>query len=331
MVTELYEGQGLGNQLWLYAVCRTLAEETGRAFGIQSHERFKGRAFLELDFGVPVIGNAHHGPSPDLPQGVDTYIREAKSFHPVSGADVTTFDERLMHVKGSVKIDGNFESESYILARRDQITKWFTSRFTVPLEEDVCVISFRGGEYAGVRDLFLPRSYYENAVAIMREREPRTKFLVVTDDSDLARRYFPDFPIVSNRKWGRAAGPGAWLWSRGVGRDFALVQGARTAILSNSSFSWWGTWTNPRLECAIAPKYWARHNVSDGYWSAGDSLTQGWDWLDREGTLWTYEECLRELEEVRAVQRSHGDGRMGRSLWTSPDLRRPDGADRGEA
>ena len=57
IITELYNGQGLGNQLWCYAVTRVIAQKNGYDFGIMSRNKFKGSDFLELDFGKEVVGD----------------------------------------------------------------------------------------------------------------------------------------------------------------------------------------------------------------------------------------------------------------------------------
>jgi hypothetical protein len=92
---------------------------------------------------------------------------------------------------------------------------------------------------------------------------------------------------------------------RFLGEDLALLQQAPMLILANSSYAWWGAWTNAGDPLVIAPKYWVRHNSSDGYWDSGDSLIEGWLWLDREGRLSTAEECAREYDAYRTL---HGIG-----------------------
>ena len=71
--------------------------------------------------------------------------------------------------------------------------------------------------------------------------------------------------------------------------DFYVVNQAKNVILSNSSFGWWCGWLNDNANLIIAPKYWARHNVSDGYWATGDAYTRGFSYMDREGNLFDYE------------------------------------------
>lgn len=56
LVTELYKGQGLGNQLACYVTTRVIALDRGFEFGVMHPERFKGADFMSLDFGGPVIG-----------------------------------------------------------------------------------------------------------------------------------------------------------------------------------------------------------------------------------------------------------------------------------
>jgi len=52
ILTELYDGQGLGNQLWVYAACRSIAEKLQMPHKILSPDKFKGNSFLDIDFGL---------------------------------------------------------------------------------------------------------------------------------------------------------------------------------------------------------------------------------------------------------------------------------------
>ena len=153
------------------------------------------------------------------------------------------------------------------------------------MEKNVCVISFRGGEYRAISKVLLPPSYYENAMACVLTVNPQAKFVVVTDDYRFARMYFQQIPIVSSRKIPFMRYLVLHPRSKNIGKDFTYIQRAQYLILSNSSFSWWGAWSNQRNPFVVAPKYWANHNANDGFWSLGDSMTEGWRWLDKNGAF----------------------------------------------
>jgi hypothetical protein len=294
IATAFYSGQGFGNQLWVYAATRAIAQRNGYEFGIAQNELFKGSSFLNLDFGKPIKIPKARGPLLKVPPGFDFYYKEKQVFHPILKCDVTPLDPDLLNVKDGTFIDGYMQSEGYLLPMKEQLGKMLA----VPDEYfDGCTISLRGGEYRGIKNVFLPKSYYLDAINSIKEIDPATPFRVVTDDPKLAKEYFPEFPVISSG----GVKIYAYRWYRHpesakVGRDFSSIQNSKYLILSNSSFSWWGAWTNQHAVRVIAPKYWAEFNRSTGYWSQGNSLTQGWEWLDKKGNLCTWEECVKETQ-----------------------------------
>ena len=289
--TRFLAGQGLGNQLWVYAVTRVIAIRNGYEFVILDSKLFKGKGFLELEFSS--MGRSNFTPQEE--QFAFRY-EEAITRHKASGADISCWDPQLQAVRDGTLISGTMQSERYLDGYKDEVSSWFSTN--APFF-DGCVISLRGGEYRNLRDVFLPKSYYWSAIEKIRTLKPDVKFLVVTDDEKLSREYFPDFPVISSggvkRFWKFYHHPK----SEKIGRDFSAIQSAQFLILSNSSFSWWGAYTNRHAKLVIAPKYWARFNVSDGYWSSGDSLTSGWEYLSRDGLLYSFEECAKEYELYR--------------------------------
>ena len=288
--TEFYRGQGLGNQLWVYAVVRSLAEEKGYTFGFLGTSLFKGH-WLGVDLGISFPGSSSRFPRERVPDGFSSYLLEEKIVHS-SGADISPLDRALLHLEDGTFLDGSFQTERYF-SDPDSTKSWFQAH--TPEQRDVCVINIRGGEFKGVTDLFLGKEYYSDAMRKIREIDSKISFEVVTDDPKLAKKWFPTLPIFSSGGVKRFHG-GMYIHPRSerIAADFFRVQSAKYVILSNSSFSWWGAFSNPYLSYAIAPKFWARYNTG-GPWSNGDSLTQGWTWLDNSGRSWTYQECLDEL------------------------------------
>jgi hypothetical protein len=291
LITELYNGQGLGNQLWCYVTTRVIAADHGYRFGIKSPEKFKGSSFLDVDFGEPVLGGRgpEGGPPVTLPKGIVNYYAERRIGHPLNGVDIRTFDPNLTRVPDCTKIDGVLQDEQYIAHRKDEVREWL--RFKPDEDccefasEDWCVINFRGGEYVHIPNVFLPQSYWDQAIARMRRLNPDFRFVVVTDDAETAKCFFPDFQVHHF----------------GMGRDYAIVKNARYLILSNSSFACLPAWLNRDLKTCIAPKYWSQYNRSDGYWGCSYNMMSGWQYLDREGELFTYDECKAEFGRYMAA------------------------------
>ena len=81
LVTEFYDGQGLGNQLWSYVSLRCIALYHGYDFGIISPDKFKGKEFIDLDFGQIVkLPNNYNCISPPgfIPDGFHYFLEQRK-------------------------------------------------------------------------------------------------------------------------------------------------------------------------------------------------------------------------------------------------------------
>ena len=287
IVNELYNGSGLGNQLWRYTVTRVIALKNGYDFGIMNPHKCKASKIFNLDFGNEVVGGdgPEGGPPITLPEGIEKYYEEKSLIHPVYQCDCRLYDPGLVNILDNTKIDGNMESEKYLEGYKDDVRKWFKikedKQYYGLSSPDICILGFRGGEYVGVNELFLPPSYWYNAMNIMKSRNPNMVFKVVTDDPRTAKMFFPNLDV----------------YHYNTQADWILIRNAQNIIMSNSSFAWIATWINDGVKNVIAPKFWARHNVSDGFWAQGDSLTKGWEYLDRNGDMFSYDDCLSEKQQ----------------------------------
>jgi len=271
--TEFYDGQGLGNQLWLYAVTRVKSLDMKCDFGIMHPEKFKGMKFLNLDFGRQVFGGRgpEGGPPEHLPIGFHYYFREHKIEHPVTGQDITGLDPLFHEIQDFTKIDGNFQSPLYIRHRKLEIRNWFTPIGDSSENQhaaNVCIVNFRGGEYRHMKSVFLPANYWESAREIMLDMNPKMRFRIVTDDPKLASEFFPKSEIVLQR----------------MEKDYRAILAAEYLILSNSSFGWFPAWLNTTANVIIAPKYWWGFNNNE-YWSTSAIYTEEFSYLDKNAQL----------------------------------------------
>lgn len=271
ITTEMYKGQGLGNQIWCYVTTRVIAKDKGYDFGIVHPELFLGSDFLNIDFGK-------------TPIGTENLYEEKSIIHPLNGSDIRLYDNDLVNVADNTKINGCLQDEQYIAHRKQEVCEWLKVKpekdFFDFSKEGICIINFRGSGYVQEKDFFLPRSYWKHAIANMRKINPDFKFVVITEDVKTAKKFFPRFEV----------------FHFDIAKDYCVIKNAYYLIASNSSFAWFPAWTSKTLKHCIAPKYWARHNISDGYWSLGYNITTSFVYQDRTGKIQSYESCRKELE-----------------------------------
>lgn len=289
IITELYNGQGLGNQLWCYTVTRAIAENNGFDFGIKFPEKFKGNDFLNLDFGKQVIGGSgpEGGAPRTLPTGIKHYYSEKMANHPVYNYDIRTYDKTLANISDNTKIDGIMQDEKYILHCQYEIKEWLKVKpeyesddFT---RDNLCIINFRGGEYVGIDELYLNQKYWIDAINNMKDIIQDMEFMIITDDVMAANSMLPNIDAKHFS----------------IHKDYVTIKNAKYLILSNSSFSFFPAYTSDTVEYIIAPKYWARHNISDGYWATGQNIYTGWNYQDRNGKLFTSGDCRADFDKYR--------------------------------
>lgn len=302
IATELYNGQGFGNQLWVYVLARIIADHKKCDFSILSSSQFKGSEFIDLDFGINIDGyTSNEGPCNSLPNGIVNYYQEKKEIHSELNLDVSRTDYKLFDIDLNTKIDGNLQSTKYLSGKREKILEWikFKQEFSSDLlDENSCIIHLRCGDFYAQKDVFLPWSYYNNAMNIVKKKNPNVKFFCVTDQPARAKEMFGDIEIIGSSVDSSSDNLMASHHFGGpIGIDFSLMVNAKYLIIPNSSFSWWAAYLNTTSELIIAPKYWSRFNISNGYWSTSDMIADEFSYIDREGKLFTPQECNSEKED----------------------------------
>lgn len=288
LATEILKGQGIGNQLFCYVTTRSIAHDRGLNFGIKyssesiGDKRYNQDGFywFNLDMGKSVPDKLAVYYEQD--ERLKTNVCQHDMIH---GCDIRGYDNNLYNVPDNTLIFGNMQDEKYFIHNKELVKEWLrvkpeydTYDYT---DDNVCVLNFRGGEYVGFHELYLTRNYWLNAMNNMIKINPKMEFVIVTDDIESAQQMLPEIP--------------AYHYS--VDKDYAIIKNAKHVILSNSSFPFFAVFTSETIQNIIAPKYWARHNVSDGYWSSFQNIYSGWTYQDGNGNLQTYDECLDEFQK----------------------------------
>lgn len=249
-----HKGSGLGNQLHRYVATRCLAKDKGYEFSMVAPENFKGSSFMNLDMGVP-----NHTPyQVEIPSG------KLVPNHKLWEEKTNYYNPEFNFIEDNTIIDGEFQDERYFGHRLREIDDWLKVE-PLDMPDEVCVVNFRGGEYALFPELFLPIRYWYDGLAKIQWTKYHTgiehkdmKFEVHTDDKEGAKSFFikDHFADVIT----------------GYHQDIALnwrsLRYAKHAVISNSSFA-----ILPRLlkhmedpeAITVAPRYWARRNTKE--WS----------------------------------------------------------------
>lgn len=297
--TEFLKGQGLGNQLFCYVTARAIAEENGYEFGTAGQEIFavnihsdRGMYFMDMDLG--------HAISQEEKKNFKTYYDDdtrlfiGNSSHDMEhGCYVSGRDDKIHQVEDNTLIYGNMQDESYFIRHLDQVKQWLHVKPEYDSyeysRENLCIINMRGGEYTGSPELFIDKKYWIHGMAEMKKIRPDMEFMIVTDDVEAANKMLP----------------GIEAHHFDMGKDYVTLKNAHYLLLSNSSFACLPAHTSETVKFIIAPKYWARHNVSDGYWASEQNIYSLFHYMDRKGRLFTAEECRKELEEYKKRSRKY--------------------------
>ena len=291
IATELIKGQGLGNQIFCYITTRALAYDKGYDFAILNRDLLavvahsnKGMYFMDLDCGLQLTKEDFK----NVYYEKEDRLHISNSIHDMElGCYVTGCDEHLLNLTESTLVYGNMQDEAYFKKYKKEIKEWLKVKpendgkeFS---RENLCVITIRGGEYACSPELFLRRKYWLDAMKKMREIRSDMEFVVITDDVKDAKRILPEVEA----------------YHFDLAKDYTSIKNAHYLILSNSSFAFFPAFTSDTVKYIIAPKYWARHNVSDGYWASEQNIYEDFNYMDRSGRIFTAGECREELEEYK--------------------------------
>ncbi len=297
IATELLKGQGLGNQLFCYVTTRALAYAKNYDFSILNSQLLDCMYFMELDCGLDRTKE----------QFTETYYEKedriylGNSLHDIEhGCYITGADNRFLTLDQTILLYGNMQDESYFGKYKKEIKTWLKVKPAYDCKdyakENLCIINIRGGEYTSNPELFLRRKYWLDAIKIMRQIRPDMEFMTITDDLAAAKRILPEIKA----------------YHFDLAGDYTIIKNAYYLILSNSTFAFFPAFTSDTVQYIIAPKYWARHNVSNGYWASEQNIYSDFMYLDRKGKLYTAEECREALDKYRKKSVSYK--RIGQRL-----------------
>ena len=290
MITSTMTGN-LGNNMFIYALTRTVAERNNYKWGFNPVVEFDYHGgkpqmdFLQIDYGVK--NNYKYLDVPESPTGYKNVYEEKTEKIILENGEVVPhyfYDEDLFEIPNWTKLYiGCGQDARYY--DREKLREWFKIKeeergiykaklrgWGLDIEsENICIINIRGGEYKGVPQLILGEGYWNAGIRHFLEKNDKMRFIAVSDDVQYANKIL-GFRIP--------------VMHMSIGGDYYIINHAKNLLLSNSSFAIFPAWLNENNPYVVAPRFWARHNVTEKYWVNSDIWTFGWNFLGRDGKIY---------------------------------------------
>jgi len=263
---------GLGNQLFQYALGRTLAvsRSTTLKLDITDYETYKVQAYALCHFNViesfatldeirRLRGGGWMAKQLSrrlhrlIPFRKDSYILE-QGF---------AFDPEVLRSADDVYLEGYWQSERYFTSIEGLLRREFTIRRSLSGRDqemaariagcNAVSLHVRRGDYVSNPDSgrahgLCGMDYYQTAVRRIAEVSPQPHLFVFSDEPEwAARNLLLDHPmtIVTGND------------TRHDYEDLHLMNLCRHHVIANSSFSWWGAWLDANPDkIVIAPARW---------------------------------------------------------------------------
>lgn len=242
--TQMRERGGrLGNQLFQYAVCKSVALKNGYEYHIPKDFLGKTQLRLKCDLGTEnkVVNNIFYQNSENIHHNI---------FDIGDNTQISGFFQSEYYFKDIEKIIKNDFKLDYDIHSEDLLKKYNT--------EEYCYVHLRGGDYKNI-DWVLPKRYYEEAKNVFLENNKNIKFLIITDDIEYSKTIFPEQEYISND----------------IFTDFYILSKCKYMIMSNSSFSWWTSYLNENQKLIVGPKRWFNYNRLDRFGDINNTIPEG--------------------------------------------------------
>ena len=275
IINEFFEGQGLGNQLWCYISTLGIANKLGVEQININCEKFKGKDFLEINNCYNYNGNYK-------------IYYERLYYDDRIKYIASSYDPGVLLIKGDTKIIGILQSEKYFYEYKDIINdniKIKNENKIFAIDNDVCILNIRGGEYKKHKDFILPKSYWLNAMRNIQKYCDIKKFMIVTDDVKYAKYLFPNIKDIIT----------------GIEETFYALYSAKNIIVSNSTFSYFPIKMSSKFKNIIAPMLWARFKNKECIWASPCNYYDEWHWQDSYGNIIENEICKNIISNTEAI------------------------------
>lgn len=265
---------GLGNQMFQYAIARSIAEERKDAFllDISYFKNYTLHNGYRLDqFNITEnIASLEEikklkGSESLLSKICRHYGIERRTYY--KEKEYTIFDNSVFE-KDDIYLDGYWQNEKYFRNIRNILLKEFNNKNELSKEIDGVLkkikkhnsvsIHIRRGDYLNSPDVgVLDIDYYKRAVKYINDNVDSPRFFVFSDDLGWCKN---QFNFIEN----------IYYVSEGTSEidDFFMMKSCKHNIIANSTFSWWAAWLNDyHHKFVISPVIWMKDNPKNHKWA----------------------------------------------------------------
>lgn len=265
---EVVTGAGLGNEMFQYALGRTLAIRMQRPLVLDI-----SMLYLEPDWGFDLpcfrLGEQRVRDAPFMSRARMKLLRKLASYglevmHVVNESGLA-FAPEILQIDRPCVLDGYWQSERYFESISERLREEFTIIQPQDQRSSDCQrriletksigLHVRRGDYVTIpfhNDFHgtCSKQYYDAAIKLVMARlGPNAELFVFSDDMMWSRENIR-YPLPTTYV--------DWNQDRCY-EDLRLMSSCHAMIIANSTFSWWGGWLNPRPDkLVIAPRNWYR-------------------------------------------------------------------------
>lgn len=287
MPTVILQG-GLGNQLFQYAVGRSLSLRTGSTlyletsnFSRSTDSNLPQRTFHLPNFAIrgetiqkPIeqapllkgrfkLFNLLSRVTPKLATRICRVHRDLKNPH--------CFTPHVLNVPKNSVLYGYYQSEKYFSRIRKMLREELSLRskpsgrnrkWKAQIEEKRSIsVHVRRGDYTD-QGWTLPNEYYRLAIKSIDHIDENTHLFFFSDEMEWVKE---NIKLILPE--GLSSGKVSYVNcndNRNAYEDIRLMRLCTHNVIANSTFSWWGAWLNPNKEKSVlAPSYWLRNRVEN--------------------------------------------------------------------
>ncbi len=278
----------LGNNLFQYALGRTLAERHGVPF-IMDGSWFNAQGWSQVEcirrLPGPAAGKVRVARRFSL--GARALLKATGNHYwQYCGVPMLrenehdqTFDPTFTHAPADCLLFGYFQSPLYFSGMEDQLRNELSTA-DLGLETGHTVLAdmlrqpgsvavhVRRTDYTGNPNLDLcGPAYYQTAMQCLRDTLTNARFFIFSDDPDWCCHHFTraDTRVIIHRE------------TTGTLTDFHLMSIASHHIIANSSYSWWAAWLGKKQDQRVLmPSRWFASTVSPIH----EKRCPGWELAD---------------------------------------------------